>query len=95
MRAGFLSLTLLLLLPAAPVLAAAQVEIELVTEPDFPALDQQEWVRTMAALDVGNVRIRQGRPGDKPEVTTRGAKPPDTSAIPMPQSISAPIIAGC
>lgn len=75
MRAGLYMLALLFLLPATPALGAATVELELLTEPDFPALEQQEWVRAMSALDVGNVRIRQGQPGEKAEVTTRGVKP--------------------
>lgn len=52
--------------------AQPRVEMELATEPDFPIDGQRAWLELLGKMDVGNLRIRSGRPGDRPEVVVRG-----------------------
>jgi hypothetical protein len=53
--------------------AEARVELELVTTPDFPALETQNWYRLIEELKI-SARIRSGRATDKVQVVTSGSK---------------------
>jgi len=59
---------------APPAGAAGQVELQLVTEPDFPATDIQRWYETLSKLNSGTLNIRAARAGDKIEVINKGTK---------------------
>lgn len=58
-------------LPSA-IHAAGRVELELVTEARVPLTGQQEWLRRLAQVGVGNLRIRTKRPTDKPRIQVQG-----------------------
>jgi hypothetical protein len=59
---------------SSQALAAGEVELQLVTEPDFPATDVQRWYETLSKLKVGVLNIRSARAGDKIEVINKGTK---------------------
>lgn len=53
-------------------LAAAPVDIELVTTPGFPLAGQQSWLEVFRSIPHGALRIRTGRGGERPAVSNRG-----------------------
>lgn len=53
--------------------AEPRVELELVTAPGFPVTGAHQWMAVLQDLGVGNLRIRQGKSGDRAEIKTTGA----------------------
>jgi hypothetical protein len=74
MRPGLLAIaaTALLAVTAGLARAEGRVELELVTEENFPALETQRWYRLFTDLKVAGLTIRAARAQDKPEVVARG-----------------------
>jgi hypothetical protein len=68
----FTAITILL---AAPIFANAEprVEMELMFEPGFSLTSAQPWLSVVEKAGAANVRIRQGRDGDRAEIHTTGA----------------------
>lgn len=48
-----------------------RVELELVAERGFAVTGQQKWLRFLKDFKLDNLRIRGGRPGDRPAIKTR------------------------
>ncbi len=59
---------------APPARAAGRVELELVTESNFPASAQQQWYQLLTELKVDNLRIRKAISGDKAEISVTGTQ---------------------
>ncbi len=57
-----------------PAFAAGRVELELVTAPLAPITAQQEWLRRLAEVGVGNVRIRAQGPLAEVGIVVRGTE---------------------
>ncbi len=57
------------LCPAAPT-----VELELITEPDFPLGGQQRWLEALSKVGVDGIRIREGKSGDEGGITNDGTE---------------------
>lgn len=53
--------------------AAPRVELELATEGGFVGGSAHRWIEVLKDLGVSNLRIRQARAGERPEVQTEGA----------------------
>lgn len=62
------------ILSCAGVASAAEprISLEFATEPGYPIAGQQKLAKAAAALDVGSVRIREGRPGEEATVEETG-----------------------
>ena len=62
-------------IPPAPTDAAGRVEMELVTDRDFPVTGSHEWSRMLAGLGADRVRIRRLRAGEdfEPRIEQVGA----------------------
>lgn len=58
--------------PAWPMLAAPRVEMELLTEPGFPATGSHRWMDMLKDLNLSNLRIRSARASDEVGVRERG-----------------------
>jgi len=66
------SATFLLLLPCpAAAVAKLPIDLEVVTEPGLPIAAPQAWVRLLGKMDLGSVRIRGMRSGDRPQLVDR------------------------
>lgn len=57
---------------STPLCAAGRVELELVTDSNFPATSQQQWYKLLTELKVDNLRIRKAISGDKAEIVVAG-----------------------
>lgn len=57
---------------SSAVRAEGRVDMELVTDANFPAASQQQWYRLLTDLKVDNLRIRKAIAGDKAEITVGG-----------------------
>ena len=53
--------------------AAPRVELELITEPGFPPTGTHQWLALLKDLNLGSLRIRAARPGDRVEIRQRGS----------------------
>ncbi|HTN75698.1 MAG TPA: hypothetical protein VL096_10650 [Pirellulaceae bacterium] len=73
-RAVVMSWLLLLLVAPAIALAQKNIDLELVTEPGVPLNTPQKWMNALKDLDVGSLRIREGRAGDRPEIDETGSQ---------------------
>jgi len=72
--------TLLLHIPAQLLLAvcttgvahaALPIDLEVATEPGAPITAQQQWAQRLGQMDLGSVRLRGMRGGDRPELVDR------------------------
>jgi hypothetical protein len=70
---SFLPAALIAFMLAASASAAPRVELEIVTDPEFPALETQNWYQVFAELKL-SVRIRGSRSTDTVQVVTAGTK---------------------
>ena len=68
-------------LAASPGFAAGRVELELVTEERVPITAQQEWLRRLAEVGVGNLRIRGGGAPAKVGIVVRGTETAPVYAV--------------
>lgn len=59
-------------LPAVLAWAEPRVQLEVVTQPDFPMIRTHEWGAALAKLNLGNIRIRAGQPTDRPQIKQVG-----------------------
>lgn len=69
-------LTAALLLPilsSAASAAGPPIELELVTEQGLQITAPQQWLQLLAGIGIEQVQIRGSRPGDQPQVSTRGS----------------------
>ena len=64
-----------------PACGAGRVELELLTAERVPITAQQEWLRRLAEVGVGNLRIRSKRPLDKIGITRRGTETASVYAV--------------
>jgi hypothetical protein len=64
---------LALLLASRGVLAEPRVELELVKEPGFSITGSHQWLAMLGEIGLENVRIRQGRTGDRAEIKSTGS----------------------
>lgn len=68
-----LSVCLVMVLAASGATAAEpRISLEFATEPGFPITGHQKLAKAAAELDVGSVRVREGRPGEEAVVEETG-----------------------
>ena len=62
------------LFAASTLHAAGRIELELVTEADFPPLEVSKWYQELTKLNFSNLKIRRAQIGDRTETLTQGSK---------------------
>jgi hypothetical protein len=73
LRSGVLVVLIAVAAASSSATAAPRVDLEIVTEKDFPALETQNWYQVFAELKL-SVRIRASRSTDTVQVVTAGTK---------------------
>ena len=53
------------------VQAALPIDLEIATEQGAPITAQQEWARVLGRMNLGTVRLRGARPGDRPSIKAK------------------------